>query len=205
MSKINKIFILLLFAFVPSLAMADDHGDGKMAMNGYFYVGAEYQKIDVSYGTLNGVPLSTYYEEDLDAFAGYVGYRFNDNIGVELSYANSSEGEKNNVLGTGVNVTNSFDLTAVEAMLFLPVDSEKKFDIIGAIGLARVSAEAKASNATANVRVDDSENKMRFGIGAQYEIVENVRIRAMLRHQEADFSGDLDDAKIYSIGLNFSF
>lgn len=186
------------------------------------YVGIDLMRTSLSYNesynagggiVLNGESLL---DDSLNGFNIHVGNRFHKNFGVELGYFRTSEGKKNIAAGAtvGPGVVAAVPFTSkvklsgftLDALGYLPVDDQNRFELIGTAGLAWSKGEVELSvpgiGAAGN---DESEFGFRLGGGAQFNFTDNVGIRGLARYQQADFEDVVDREWVYSVGLNYSF
>ena len=151
--------------------------------NGFFfkpYVGADYEYSNVNYSSGNG----GIFARSLNGGDVHVGARVHKYLGFEASYFDTAKSDKNNVLGLGINTTVKLQGEAFDVMGYIPV--APKLELIGTVGVAHTQAKGTAS-AVGAITVSASENKGRFGGGAQYWIDDNLNVRGLLRYQDADF------------------
>lgn len=135
---------------------------------------------------------------------------------MELGYFRTKEEGKNIAAGSTVgpgtvaaaNFTTDVKLYGftLDALGYLPIGAEDRFELIGTAGLSWIKGEVKATVPGAGSgSVDESEIGFRGGAGAQFNITNNVNVRGLARYQSADFDDVADNAWTYSLGLNYSF
>lgn len=186
------------------------------------YVGFDLQRTNINYNDNydigGGLALdgNSILEDSLDGFNIHVGNRFHKNFGMELGYFRTKEEGKNIAAGSTVgpgtvaaaNFTTDVKLYGftLDALGYLPIGAEDRFELIGTAGLSWIKGEVKATVPGAGSgSVDESEIGFRGGAGAQFNITNNVNVRGLARYQSADFDDVADNAWTYSLGLNYSF
>lgn len=201
--------LLLLSVFIPSTAFA-----------GWTpYVGIDAQRTDYDYNsdydygggvTLDG---NAILEDSLNGLNIHVGNKFNEYVGVELGIFKNKDESKATETGDDIGSINSpTDFTTkaetrgitLDALGYYPI--HEKFDLIGTVGVSYTDAKFTLDiPGIGSDSVDESEFGLRAGAGGQFNINEQVNVRALARYQQADFDGIADDAIIYSLGMNYSF
>lgn len=177
------------------------------APDGFFfkpYVGAAYDYVHANYRSQNGISGSDIASDSLNGADFHVGARIHKYFGIEGSYLWTADASKNNVLGTNINTKVNVRGFALDGMGYLPIDGAGKFELIGTIGVSRLTGGLSLSG-SATGSGHESEIKGRFGGGAQYWLTDNLNVRGLVRYQGADFSGDLNNAIITGLGLNWQF
>lgn len=179
------------------------------------YVGFDLVHYNVSYDDGG----DNYLEDRLNGFNIHVGNRFSKYFGAELGYTRTRDEDKDIAAGT-VIVPGLFTTAAgktkvqlqsitLDAMGYLPLDQEERFELIGTAGISWTKADLNlnipTNIAAVNLSDDDSEFGFRVGAGAQFNITENVSVRGLARYQKVDFDDVADRAWVYTAGLNFSF
>lgn len=171
------------------------------------YVGANYDYAKLDYQDIPGTGLngSDIASDSLNGADVHIGARVHKYLGFEASYLWTADSTKDNVLNTGVNTKVNVRGETLDAMGYLPIDEKGKFELIGTVGVSHLRAHANFSALGANGSDSETETKGRFGGGAQYWLSDNINARGIVRYQGADFDGDLNNAIIASIGLNYQF
>lgn len=181
------------------------------------YIGAELTHARVSYDSDQGLDYDEVYEDSFNGAGLYVGARLHENFGIELGYNRTREEDRTvNISGTGysLNGDTKVQLSTIsfDAMGYLPIE-DADFELIGSVGLAHTKADAEVTgtatigslSGTGTISDDETETKLRLGVGAQYEIADNLNLRGMLRWQDADFGGAATSATSVAFGVNYSF
>ncbi|MCB0376195.1 MAG: porin family protein [Sinomicrobium sp.] len=185
------------------------------------YIGVDFQHSSYSYNkdfVDSGVHLNgeTLLENGLNGFNIHVGNRFNDYIGLELGYFRTKEGTKDikagDTVGNGTVAAADFSTkvktqgVTLDALGYLPLGTEKRFDLIGTAGLSWTKADLKIDVPGVGSGSDNSsEIGFRAGAGAQFHVTDKVNIRGIARYQNADFDSTTDHAWVYTLGVNYSF
>lgn len=158
------------------------------------YVGIDATYNDVSYDNGLGAVL----DDSLWGGNIYAGIRPHMNWGVEAGYFRTREGEKDTAL-TSSDVK-LWGLT-LDAMGYLPVSADNRFELIGSAGAVWSKAEVNGPGGSA----DDTETTWRAGLGAQYHVTDAVGFRAMAHYQPADYDDTVNHIITYAVGVNYSF
>jgi len=186
------------------------------------YVGFDLQRTNIDYNdnydiggglALNG---NTILEDSLNGFNVHVGNRFHKNFGAELGYFRTKEESKSIAAGStvgpgtvaGADFTTDVKIQGItlDALGYLPLGAEKRFELIGTAGVSWMKGEVTATVPGADSGdVDESEIGFRGGAGAQFNVTNQVNVRGLARYQSADFEDVADKAWTYSLGLNYSF
>lgn len=166
------------------------------------YAGLEYQHTILDYRSIQG---SIELKDTFNGGALYLGARLHDNFGIELGYNRTREGEKINH-DDDSNIGLKISSFTFDTLGYLPLDTAKKVELIGSIGLARTKASLKFHDGLYLYNISDNETKtdLRLGFGAQYEVFDNFRVRSMLRWENTKFD-DIDNGYLLSLGFNYSF
>jgi hypothetical protein len=122
--------------------------------------------------------------------AVFAGSRLNENFGLELGY--SYLGKTNDVKNTNLSA---------DVLGYLPVN--ESVDLIGSVGLGRLSSKAAKGAVLSNEKNTTSKVAPRLGLGAQYKFDNNVGVRAMARFQRGnDFA---KNATSVGVGAFYQF
>jgi len=203
--------------FIASLAAATVLSGAAYAANapatmsdGFFFkptVGLDYQFSSVSYKDISGTAFN-YGDFLADSFNGgdvHIGARVHKYLGFEAGYFDNASSSKSNLLGTTASSSAKFNGWTLDAMGYLPLGESQKFELIGTVGVARISADDSTTVSGTTYSESGHETKGRIGAGAQYWLTDNLNIRGILRYQDADFSGAIKDVVIASLGVNWQF
>lgn len=165
------------------------------------YVGAEYQFIDADLTTANGINYNDYYANKYHAIAPYAGVRIDNYLGLEVGFSRSLEETKTSNISTIDTLITAY---TVDALGYLPLDANKKVELVGSFGVGQYQVEYKASANNTTINGDMDTTALRLGLGTQYNINNKFNIRAMVRY--ADLNLDtVSSATSYSIGTAYTF
>ena len=139
--------------------------------NNTFYAGA-----DVGNTKIDGFDSA-----DKLSYGIFGGYKFNDNVAAELNVRHLEKWSIVNVTQTGLSVLG-----------IVPVS--KEFSVYGRLGYNNLSASASAGNTT----VTSSTSGAMYGIGANFQVNNQVGIRA-------EYQRAASDTKNFSVGVHYSF
>lgn len=174
----------IIAALTPAVASAE---------GGYF--GASYGRTELNVSDsekaeLGSLGLSV---DDIDqGWKIFGGYRFNDNVAVEVFHADLGDAE----VSDGVDwVKVGADGYGVSAVGLLPVSDN--FDLFAKAGMFHWSADVTSS---VGVSGGDDGTDLTYGIGAAYNM-KNVSFRA--EFERYDISGD--DIDMISAGVQINF
>lgn len=114
-------------------------------------------------------------------FGGYIGLKLNDNFAVE---AGAQSLGKYTVLGTDVSAS----AYNVSVLASLPIDP--KISVFGRVGYGSLTATAGGTSADTNSAL--------YGVGARYNINQNLAIRA-------EYTRLASDTGTFGVGLQYGF
>jgi opacity protein-like surface antigen len=137
-----------------------------------FYVGAG---ADYNMYSIDSTKLPNVDKKNGIAFtAPILGIKFHENFGLEAGY-------NFNKKITIKNSTDSFKVRNmyVDLVGFMPVADQ--FDLLGGIGLGKLSSKSSVANSKSQ-----SKTSWRAKIGAQYNVVTNLALRAVFSYQNSD-------------------
>ena len=179
----------LLLAGVAALVSFNANA---MEMKPYVGLDYVYSMVDFEDGDMDKVV-----EDDLNAFAITAGAKMHKNFGLEAFYQQSKEESKKTL---GLKAKDKYKAYGVDAIGYLPIDHEGKFEVLGSLGLGYYDADVKFAG------FSDSDDGLgyRIGAGAQYNITENVAARVMARYADVDIDG-VDNMVDVTAGIRYSF
>ncbi|EAV46766.1 OmpA/MotB [Methylophilales bacterium HTCC2181] len=148
-------------------------------------------------------------DEDDTGYKLFAGYRASNNFGVELHYADLGEASLSGNIGdtfisngvtygftaNGVKIVQETKSYGAAATYALPLNDS--FSLLGKIGFHRWDIEDSQG-------FDEDGTEPFYGIGASYQVNENVAIQAEFERFQID-SIDVDDIDLLSVGLAFHF
>ena len=165
------------------------------------YVGADYQF--GHYGNEDfgsGVKSDDLMKTNLNGGNVHIGARVHKYLGVELGYFQTEEGNKDNILGSGLDSKVKIKGGTLDLMGYVPV--APKTELIGTVGVSYSKADLSIPSVVSG---SENEWKPRVGGGAQYWITDNLNARALVRYQGADFDKSVDNAVVATAGINWQF
>lgn len=147
-------------------------------------------------------------EDGSAAWKVFGGTRINPMLGAELAYTRLGSSEKNGVIGEqGVKITNQISGYQLTGVGYLPINNIPNLEMTGKAGAMfweRESSEALGLE-PATHSTDDGISPM-VGLGAQYQLDQNLHVRTEWEHVFNTGSGSdhETDADNYSVGLMYS-
>jgi len=176
-----------------------------------FYVGgeAQYNKLKGGKYFQDTVTGKSLLRKKTSPGAGlFLGTRVTENFGAEMGFSalkKSHNVDKNNKdLSTDVKMNNPY----VDAIGYLPVSND--VELLASVGVGRLST--KVENKDKNVvqalsneakQLTKSKAGVRFGLGAQYKLTENLGARFMVRHQKGNKT--IKSVNSAGLGLFYQF
>lgn len=169
--------------------------------------------VDASLATI-GLGSVTSVDDKDTAFRIYGGYRVRENFAVEIAYVNFGEFTSNSTIvsgGSGVVVGewSGYSLNAA-ALGMLPVaDNLSLFGKVG-LGYWNLDFDLTASGPGGTLSASESDSGIAplFGVGAVFDITQNLSIRAewerLLNVGDTNTTGE-SDIDILSLGAQFTF
>lgn len=177
---------------------------GLLASNVYASEVKPYVGLDYIYSGIDFEDSSdeSVFEDNLSSLALSTGARFHKNFGMEAFYQQSESADKN-ILGVADSKI-KFKAYGIDAIGYLPLDNQ--LELLGTIGLAQYDADVTASVPAAGIYGSESEDGLgvRIGAGVQYNINEQVALRATGRYVFTDIDG-VDGLTEFSAGIRYSF
>lgn len=159
-------------------------------------------------------------EDSLNSFNIHIGNRFHKYFGAEFGYFRTLSADKNvgaaDIVGTsggtpvaaGAPFKTSVRIQGLtlDGLGYLPVDEQKRFELIGTAGVTWSKAKLKLTVPGFGSASDNAnEFGVRAGGGAQFSFTDKLNIRGLVRYQTADFDDFANNGWTASIGLNYSF
>jgi len=150
MKKIAAVVVMLSAA---ASAFAADEG---------FYAG-----VTLGSGKPHVTPSAAALSKNSDSmYGGLAGYQYNKNVAVEAQY--TGIGKTTDVLGN----TAKGDALSLSVVGLLPLNDS--FELLGKVGVARAKTTVSGLSAT---NVGASRTGLTYGIGAQYNVNQNLGLR----------------------------
>ena len=155
------------------------------------YVGAQYNATHV-----NAKGLET--NVDMHSYSVFVGTEYNKYFGTEVFYQNSNKWHK---IINGKKEKVDFDAYGLDIYGYLPLGCEGIVSLIGTTGIANYDFDY------ANNKGKGSDNGLgyRLGGGIQYNVTNNIGIRALGRYVWTDKLDDRDHFAEFSLGMKYTF
>jgi len=131
-----------------------------------------------------------------------VGTQFNEYFGTEVFYQQSDDDV--NTASIGGKETTSFKAYGLDLMGYAPMGCEQEFSLIGTVGIGEYTLD-RSYNWNGAENSDDHGIGYRAGVGALYNIDENVAVRAMARYVKLNKIDDFDHMMEYTAGVRYNF
>lgn len=171
------------------------------------YVGIDYTHAWYSMNTDKsyGVSAKDMFKDSADGAMPYIGIKVNKYFSAEVNYLQTGKSEKKNVLGAGVDTKYRLSGYGVEAIGSLPVDKAEKFALLGTAGIGHYKADIEGTAPSWHVKGNVDDTGYTLGAGAQYQITDNIGVRALGRYLKVDLNDTVDNAVLGSVGVNYKF
>lgn len=112
--------------------------------------------------------------DDTDtSFKIFGGYQFDDNWGLELGYVDFGKATASGAGASGEAKVNGLTLAGVGT---LPIND--LFSVFGKLGFVRYDLKVSGSSPGVTFSAEDKNSALMYGVGAQYNVTEQVGIRA---------------------------
>lgn len=147
-----------------------------------------YAGIDYNYSRTHGVA-------NLNSASVNVGTNYNKYFGTEVFYQFSDSDKKG-------STETSLRAYGLDAYGYLPLGCEQKLSLLGTVGIANIDYKIKDDGKT---RQTENGLGYRLGAGAQYNIDENLSVRALARYTFTDKVNNIDHIMEYSAGIRYTF
>lgn len=187
------------------------------------YIGIDIATSKVDFGDKQWVKDydggDNYFDDGNTSLSFVVGAKFNKHFGLEAFYQKSGDGkneagyEDNEEWGAWGNdkTTISYTAMGIDAIGYLPINQD--FEILASLGLAQYDFESKISYSAIDEYgyYEGSESKdfdslgIRVGIGAQYNLTDNLAIRGMARYIKMNDDDYVKSLTELSLGLRYMF
>ena len=151
-------------------------------------------------------------EDSYNSISFVVGARINKNFGVEAFYQQSGDENKNFVSAYGgyaedYEITTNFTAMGIDFQGYAPVNHD--FELLASLGLGLYGAEIEERYNLNGYREEDKEDistlGIRVGIGAQYNLTNNLAIRGMARYVKMNDDEYVKSLTELSLGLRYMF
>ncbi len=157
-----------------------------------------YVGLDYNYSSFDIAHNAQRIEDDYHNASIVAGSKFGHNFGVEAFYQRSLNDTRNLA---GQKYTSRIQAYGADLLGYLPLGCEQKVELIAGVGLGEYEMKVREVGYGS-----DKEEGLgyRFNVGAQYNITNDVAVRAMYRHVVLEHS-DLDRLNEYSLGVRYAF
>ena len=149
------------------------------------YVGAQY-----NYTTVEADEV----EPKMHSGSVIVGTEYNKFFSTEVFYQLSDEDDDN-------GVSADFEAYGLDAYASLPLGCDRVWSVFATAGIANYDFDVKQAG-------DKSEENglgYRLGAGVQYNVTNNIAVRALGRYIIADKIDNVDDMTEFSLGVKYTF
>lgn len=155
------------------------------------YVGAQYNLTHV-----NAKNVDT--NVNMHSYSVFVGTEYNRYFGTEIFYQNSNKWHKNI---DGEKVKSDFDAYGLDAYAYLPLGCDRVVSVFATGGIANYDTD----EATSTEKGSDNGLGYRLGGGIQYNLTNNIAIRALGRYIWTDKLDSIDHFSEFSLGMKYVF
>lgn len=155
------------------------------------YVGAQYNVTHVNAKDLNT-------NMDMHSYSVFVGTEYNRYFGTEVFYQNSNKWHK---VIDGTKVKTDFAAYGLDAYGYLPLGCDRVISLIGTAGIANYDFDIDEGDG----KGDDNGLGYRLGGGIQYNITNNIAVRALGRYVWTDKLDGMDHFSEFSLGMKYVF
>nr|CAA6830497.1 MAG: OmpA-like transmembrane domain-containing protein [uncultured Thiotrichaceae bacterium] len=163
------------------------------------------------YSTQDSSCETPFFEGSCDAAAVnakiFGGARFNPMFGVEVAYVSQNEAAMKGTAGNQtVSSNNKVSGYQVSGMGYLPVTSIPELELMGKAGVMFWERETDIMQADVKKTSADDGVAPMVGLGAQYQLNNNIHLRTEWEHifntgSDSNYETDVDN---YSVGLSYS-
>ncbi len=170
-----------------------------------------YGGASIGYGSQGNTCNMPFFEGSCDdgdlTIKAFGGVRINPMLGAELGYVSLGETEKKgNIANQAASITNKLSGFQLNAVGYLPVNSVPNLELFGKGGVMFWERDTKATLGDLSTPSKDDGISPMAGIGAQYQIDQNLHLRSEWEHvfntgSNSDYETDADN---YSVGLMYS-
>lgn len=130
------------------------------------------------------------------------GYNFTQNLGVEAGYF--SLGKAGGDVG---GFATEYKATGVDVVGVVKSTPSNGWVGFGKVGIAYIRAEASVNSSTVKGSITRNSTKPVFGLGATYQISNNMNIRAEYERRQIHVVEGIDDVTVsnFSVGVEYIF
>lgn len=148
------------------------------------YVGAQY----------NYTKVDAEIEPKLNSGSVFIGTEYNKYFGTEVFYQLSDDDEDN-------NVKSDFTAYGLDAYAYLPLGCDQVWSVFATGGIANYDFDMKSDEG----KSEDNGLGYRLGAGVQYNITNNLSVRALGRYIWTDKLDGFDSFTEFSLGAKYTF
>ena len=199
------LFVAATLVTVSSAAFASQDGWYVFGAAGQTIGNTAKTNLDSAVTAAGGVGYSSNYGSptvyNLD-----VGYQLNKNFAIEGGYLGSNNANysaSGGNLGAGLTGNASISGWKVEAVGILPVADQ--FSLLGKLGVAGSKDSATASGAGNTFTASGTKTGVTYGIGAKYDITQNVAGRLDFDEYQIGSSSSSINIEVWTVGVAYSF
>lgn len=168
------------------------------------YIGLDVGMSKVDFSSDNDMDYDSYMDDSYNSLSLVAGAKFNRYFGIEAFIQQSSESDKDYEYG---KTTTQYNAIGVDFIGYAPINQE--FEILASLGLAQYNFHVKDEYEDAMYEYweKDSQNTtgIRIGLGAQYNVTDNVALRAMARYVKLSDDDVIKNMVEMSLGLRYMF
>jgi opacity protein-like surface antigen len=202
----NSLLIALLALISAFIISPQAHGETVK------YLGLKLLQTQVNYAQANinaqNIDLNNYYPQNLNSLGFYFGQRLGM-FALETTVYITNEKTKTATLPDKTNLSSTAFLISVasDALLFVPLDKEKQFELFGSLGFASSTLRTRFEPSSSSPLKNSStrEIKLNIGAGLQYVISPKWKIRAAAKWQDAHFNSQALNSYVFGISLHHYF
>jgi OOP family OmpA-OmpF porin len=133
---------------------------------------------------------------DGTAMNGALGYEYNPNFAAEAGYFNSGT-LAYTATGTGVaSIKADAKVTGFQLSAVGTTPLNDKFSIFGKLGYSFLTTKSDITIGTVKSTVSEKNNRVGFGFGASYKLVDNISLKASYEMIASDVSAFLVGVQI---------
>ena len=169
------------------------------------YIGADYINVNADYGNEN----DSKYADNFNSYGVSAGIRLTNSVALEGFYQQSENKEKNSDGGyAGADFKSSLKLKSYGIDLVSDVVNLGKVEILTSVGYIRYEAETESrlvmGGTSAYAHDTEEADGVRFGIGGQFNLTQNLSVRGMFRYAVTDLES-VKNYKEFSVGVRYYF
>ena len=158
-----------------------------------------------TFGMTDG--FDTLAEDTLTGFSITGGVKINDIVSLSAFYQFSGEKSKSASTIYGyVDTTSSFKAFGVDLTGYLSV--KENFNLFGSVGLGKYDVDFEQSLSGYEETWTEKHTGIRFGLGAEYFLKDNISLTANARYVDFDYDSDedyIEDMTEIGIGVRYYF